>query len=53
MSILPTAEFRKLKHIHYTIDTYSGFQWVSALSSEKVDSIIILLLGYNGNTNIK
>lgn len=28
------AEFRKLKHVHCTIDTYTELQWESALSSE-------------------
>jgi hypothetical protein len=29
------AEFGKLKCVHHIIDTYSGFKWASALSSEK------------------
>ena len=36
--------FGKLKYVHYTIDTYSGFQWATALSSEKADSVIMHLL---------
>ncbi|KAL6092317.1 hypothetical protein STEG23_003249, partial [Scotinomys teguina] len=38
------AEFGKLKYVHHTIDTYSGFQWATALSSEKADSVITHLL---------
>ena len=38
------AEIRKLECIHHTIDAYSGFQWSTALSSEKADSVIIHLL---------
>lgn len=38
------VEFEKLKFIHLTIDTYSGFQWATAFSSEKVDSVITHLL---------
>ncbi|KAL6032000.1 hypothetical protein STEG23_002249 [Scotinomys teguina] len=37
-------EFGKLKYVHHTIDTYSGFQWAIALSSEKADSVIMHLL---------
>ena len=28
------TESRKLKYVHHIIDTYSGFQWATALSSE-------------------
>ncbi|KAL6090637.1 hypothetical protein STEG23_006835, partial [Scotinomys teguina] len=38
------TEFGKLKYVHHTIDTYSGFQWAIALSSEKADSVIMHLL---------
>ena len=38
------AEFGKLKYVHHTIDTYSGFLWATALSSEKADSVITHLL---------
>ncbi|KAL6088252.1 hypothetical protein STEG23_033372 [Scotinomys teguina] len=38
------CEFGKLKYVHHTIDTYSGFQWATALSSEKADSVIMHLL---------
>lgn len=34
------AKFGKLKYVHHTIDTFSGFQWTTALSSEKADSVI-------------
>ena len=37
-------EFCKLKYVHHTIDTYLGFQWVTALSLETVLSAIIHLL---------
>ena len=37
-------EFGKLKYVHHTIDTYSGFQWATALSSEKADLVITHLL---------
>ena len=30
--------------MHHTIDTYSGFQWATALTSEKADSVITHLL---------
>lgn len=36
--------FGQLKYVYYTIDTYSGFQRATALSSEKVDSVITHLL---------
>ena len=38
------CEFGKLKYVYHTIDTYSGFQWTTALSSEKADSVITHLL---------
>jgi hypothetical protein len=38
------TEFRKLKYVHHTIDTHSGFQWATALASEKADSVITHLL---------
>jgi hypothetical protein len=37
-------QFSKLRYVHHTIDTYSRFQWATALTSEKVDSIITHLL---------
>lgn len=33
-------EFGKLKCVYHTIHTYSGFQWATALTSEKADSVI-------------
>ena len=44
MDMFNFAEFRKLKYVHRTIDTYSGFQQATALSSEKADSVISCLL---------
>ena len=44
MDVFHFAEFGKLKYIQHTIDTYSGFQWATALSSEKADSVITHLL---------
>lgn len=44
MDVFHFAEFVKLKYICHIIETYSGFQWVIVLSSEKADSIIIHLL---------
>ena len=37
-------EFGKLECVHHTTVTYSSFQWVTALSLEKDDSVIIHLL---------
>ena len=37
-------EFGKLKYVHHTTDTYSCFQWATALSSEKADLVITHLL---------
>ena len=44
MEVFHITEFGKLKYVHHTIDTYSGFQWATALSSEKADSVIMHLL---------
>ena len=44
MDVFHFMEFSKLKYVHHTIDTYSGFQWATALSSEKADSVITHLL---------
>jgi hypothetical protein len=38
MDVFHFTEFGKLKYVHHTIDTYSGFQWATAL--EKADSLI-------------
>ena len=37
-------EFGKLEYVLHTIDTCSVFQWATALSSEKADSVITYLL---------
>ncbi|KAL6070467.1 hypothetical protein STEG23_006054, partial [Scotinomys teguina] len=44
MDVFHFAEFGRLKYVHHTIDTYSGFQWATPMSSEKADSVIIHLL---------
>ena len=44
MELLHFAELGKLKYVHHTIDTYWGFQWTTALSSKKADSVITHLL---------
>ena len=44
INVFHFTEFGKLKHVHHTIDTYSGFQWATALSSESADSVITYLL---------
>ena len=44
MDVFHFAEFGKQKYIHHTIDTYSGFQWATALRSGKADSVITHLL---------
>ena len=44
MNFFHFTEFGKLKYVHHTIDTYSGFQWATALASEKADSVITHLL---------
>ena len=38
------VEFGKLKYVLHIIDTYSGFQWPTALSSAKTDSLITHIL---------
>lgn len=38
------TECGKLRYVHNTIDTYSGFQWTTALASEKADYVIMHLL---------
>jgi hypothetical protein len=42
MDVFNFTEFGNLKYVHHTIDT--GFQWATALSSEKADSVITYLL---------
>ena len=44
MDVFHFVEFGKLRYLHNTIDLYSGFQWATALSSEKADSVITHLL---------
>ena len=44
MNFFHFTEFGKLKYVHHTIDTHSGFQWATALASEKSDSVITHLL---------
>ena len=44
MDVFHFVEFGKLKYVHHNIDTYSGFKWATALSSEKADYIITHLL---------
>ena len=44
MDVFHFTEFENLKYVHHTIDTYSSFQWATALSSEKADSLITHLL---------
>ena len=44
MDVFHFMEFGKLKYVHHTIDTYSGFQWATALSSEKADLVRIHLI---------
>lgn len=34
MDVFHFAEFEKLKFAYYTIDTYSGIQWATALISK-------------------
>lgn len=38
------AEFRIQRCIHHTNEIYSGFQWTTAVSSEKADCAITYLL---------
>lgn len=40
MDVFRFLEFGKQRYIHHTIDMYSGFQWVAALSSEKADCVL-------------
>ena len=44
MYVFHLVEFGKLKYVHHTIDIYSSFQWSTALSLEKVASVITHLL---------
>lgn len=38
------ADCGKLKYVPHTIDTYSGFQWTTAIRSKKADSVVPHLL---------
>ena len=40
MDVFHFGEFGKLKYVDHIIDTYSCFQWATALSSEKADLVI-------------
>ena len=42
MDVSYFAEFGKLKYVHHIVYTYSGFQWATALSTEKTNSIITI-----------
>lgn len=44
MDIFHFLEFVSLKYLHHTVDTFSDFQWATALISEKTDSVITHLL---------
>ena len=44
MDIFHFTEFGNLRYVHQTIDTFSGFKWPTALSSEKADSVVTYLL---------
>ena len=44
MGVFHFTDFGKWKYVYHTIDTYSGFQWATALTSEKADSVITHLL---------
>lgn len=43
MNMFKFAEFGKLKYLYHTIDTYSWFQWATASSSEKTNSVIVYI----------
>lgn len=44
IDIFHFAEFEEQKYIQQTIDMYAGFQWATALISERVDCVIIALM---------
>lgn len=44
MDVFHLTELEKLKYIYLTIDVNCGFQWTSAISPEKTDSIFTHLL---------
>lgn len=53
MDVFHLREFVKLKYVHPTTDTYSGFQWATTLASEKVVSVITHLLEERIHKEIK
>ena len=40
MNVFHLEEFGKLKDVHHTMETCSGFKWATALNSEHADSVI-------------
>ena len=44
MDVIYISSFGQQKYAHNTIDTYTHFQWASALHSEKADAVITHLL---------
>ena len=44
MDVIYFSSFGQQKYVHHTIDTYTHFQWASALHSEKADAVITHLL---------
>ena len=52
MDVFHIVEFGKIKYIHRTIDTYSEFQWASALSLEDTDSVFMHLLAFMANMSM-
>ena len=44
MNIIHFVEFGRIKYAHHTIDTYSDFQWETALNLENVGFVITHLL---------
>ena len=44
MDVIYISSFGQQKYVHHTIDTYTRFQWATALHSEKADTVITHLL---------
>jgi hypothetical protein len=44
MDVFHFAEFGTQRYMHHTIDMCSGFQWATAIRSEKADCVITWLL---------
>ena len=44
MDVIYISSFGQQKYVHHTIDTYTHFQWATALHSEKADAVITHLL---------